>query len=95
MKKIFAIGLLALTGCFSHSGDSRQPASAKTAGYQACICNFNGCLGERKKSCTAIIQCRKTTADVYAQTVGNRKALLVLDSHRFCIDPDAGLMRGD
>lgn len=91
---------LFLVGCFSQEAKtSREPNSEKkptatVKQFQWCMCNFNGCLGERNLKCTKVIRCKKTTAADYAQTIGNHKALLVLDDHRFCANPMEGVMQG-
>ncbi len=92
---------LLLAGCFSGEskiaqggGKEKNQDVAKKPSYQWCTCNFNRCLGERKVNCTSIIRCKNTTAADYAQTVGNRRALLVLDDHRFCVNPMDGVMTG-
>lgn len=63
--------------------------------FAQCYCNFGRCLGPRKASCTTLDSCREVTADVYATAVANREALLVLNSHAFCVNPTAGFMRGE
>lgn len=60
-----------------------------------CYCNFNQCLGKKTASCTSVSKCRQTTADIYAQVVGNHEALFVLNSRAFCVDPAQGFLRGD
>lgn len=63
--------------------------------FAQCYCNFSGCLGARKVNCTTVDRCKEISADVYATAVGNREALLVLNSHAYCANPTAGFMRGN
>jgi hypothetical protein len=88
---------LLLPSCFSPSRGPSSEEKPKKAPpkYQACTCNFNRCYGPPKKDCARIIRCSNVTADVYAEAVGNRTALLVLDAHRYCYDPSAGYLRGN
>jgi hypothetical protein len=91
-----------LSGCFSKEPSTTLVAAKETTAspakkprYQWCTCNFNRCLGARERNCTSIIRCKNTTAADYARNVGNRRALLVLDEYRFCINPMEGLMTGN
>lgn len=92
---------LLLAGCLkseSHTtqveGKEKNQEAVKKPRYQWCTCNFNRCLGERNVSCTSVIKCKNTSAEDYARTVGNRRALLVLDDYRFCVNPMDGVMTG-
>ncbi len=56
--------------------------------YEICICNFNGCLGQKTTKCATATKCTKVTEQQFTNALNNKSSIMMMiDSRAFCVDP--------